>query len=93
MSLPPRNCTLTLREPFLRDIGGKFYLRACIDGSPEREVQIKERQQLDVLEYLILVDKKLTNAVIRSDSQGRWVVLKHSPAADFFNLVDDRKEK
>ena len=90
---PPRNCTLTLREPFLRPVDGNFHVKACIDDLPEKELIIKEQQHLDILKYLTLVDKKLTSAVIRSDSQGRWVILKHSPMTDFFNLVDDRKDK
>ena len=86
---PPRNCTITLREPFLRPVGDKFHIKACIDNnSSEQELTIKEQQHLDILRYLTLVDKKLTSAVIRVDALNRFVVLRHSPMTDFFHLVD-----
>jgi len=103
---PSKNSVVTFRQPFPRieryslDRNGikftdphstKYYIRVSIDGLPEKETRIDKQQQMDVIDYLILVDKKLTNAVVRCDSQGRFTVLQHSPATDFFYLVDDKK--
>ena len=58
---------------------------------PEQEIRIAKQQQKDVIDYLLKTDLKLTNAVVRADSQGRWVVIKHSPQEDFFDLVKEEK--
>jgi len=88
MTNPPKNCEITFREPFPRVVNMKLHIRAIIDETPEREIKIETEQQSDILAYLIRVDKKLTNAIVRADSMGRWAVLQHSPALDFFDLVD-----
>jgi len=89
---PPKNSILTFREPFLKTVPGESVkcILACVDDT-ERLVKIEEEQHLDIIDYLLLTDKKLTNAVVRCDSQCRWVVLQHSPASDFFDLVKEEK--
>ena len=85
---PPKNSILTFREPFLKTVPGESVkcILACVDDT-ERLVKIEEEQQLDIIDYLLLTDKKLTNAVVDCDSQGRFTVLRHSPQEDFFDLV------
>ena len=89
---PLKNSTIVLREPFpKREWTGsqlKYYIRATVNDTPEQEIRIVKKQQIEIMDYLILVDKKLTNAIIRCDSYGRFVVERHSPASDFFYLVD-----
>ena len=58
---------------------------------PEQEIRIVKQQQKDVIDYLLKTDLKLTNAIVRSDSQGRWVVMRHSPQEDFFDLLKEEK--
>ena len=89
---PPRNSIITFREPFPRKNENKYYIKVAVDEMPEMEIRIDSKQQKDVMDYLILVDKKLTNAVVRNDNQGRFVVEKHSPASDFFYLIDNDKK-
>ena len=95
--IPPKNCEITFREPFPRVFRlpngnvEKYYIKACIGQGLEREITIDKPQQIDIIDYLLMVDLKLTGAIVRSDSQERWVVLQHSPATDFFDLVDEDK--
>ena len=106
VSYPPKNSIITFREPFPRierysvDRNGikfidphstKYYIKVSIDDQPEKEIRIDRQQQLDVIDYLISVDEKLTSAEVRCDSQGRFVVLQHSPQEDFFDLVKEEK--
>ena len=84
---PPKNCEIIFREPFFRREWSvnqvKYYIKASINGLPEQEIRIARRQQMDILDYLIKVDLKLTGAIVRCDALGRFTVIRHSPASDF----------
>ena len=104
---PPKNSVITFREPnYRREFSGhnstRYYIKAritlgatevCENGIalPEQEIRVSAQQQKDIMEYLLQADLKLTNAVVKCDSQGRWTVLVHSPQEDFFDLVKEEK--
>ncbi len=89
---PPRNSIIVFRESFPRkEYSGhsalKYYIKASVNGNHESEIRVSSKQQKDVIDYLIQVDLKLTNAVVRCDSYARFTVLKHSQD-DFLDCQD-----
>ena len=89
---PPKNSVITFLEPYPRvekyNRTKWYYIKACVNGLPEQEIRMDKKQQLSVVDYLLQVDGKLTGAVVDCDSQGRFVVLQHSPQSDFFELAE-----
>ena len=87
---PPKNSLITFREPFYsKEWNGykmRYYIKASVDGGPESEMRVAARQQMELMDYILQVDLKLTNAVVDCDSQGRFTVLQHSPQGDFFDI-------
>jgi len=55
---------------------------------PESDLEIEQDDQKEIVDYILEVDRKLTSAVVRCDSQKRFVVLQHSPQSDFFDMVE-----
>ena len=107
ISYPPKNSVITFREPhFRREFSvniTKYYIRACITlgatevgengiALPEQQIRVVKQQQKDIMDYLLKVDQKLTNAVVRCDSYARFTVLAHSLQDDFFDLVKETKD-
>jgi len=92
MISPPKDSTIIFREPYpMKRFSGhtvKYYIRVSIDGGKECEVCIRNQKQQDLIDYLIKVDLKLTSAVVRNDTYGRFTVLRHSPQIDFFEVVE-----
>jgi len=90
---PPKNSLITFREPFPgREWNGfkmRYYIKASVDGEPESEMRVAARQQMELMDYILQVDLKLTNAVVRCDALGRFTALVHSPQEDFFDLVKE----
>ena len=91
---PQKNSTITFREPCFRKEWTankvKYYIKASIDGLPEREIRIVAQQQKNTMDYLLQVDKKLINAVVKCDSYSKFTVLQHSPQKDFFDMVKEK---
>ena len=92
---PPKNSIITFREPYFRKEWTankvKYYIRASLNGLPEREIRIVAKQQKNTMDYLLQVDKKLTNAIIKCDSYSKFIVLQHSPQIDFLDMVKEKK--
>lgn len=91
---PPKNSIIVFREPFYRkEFSGhralKYYIRVSVNNR-ESEIRVSSKQQKDVMDYLVQVDKKLTNAVVRCDSYARFTVIQHSPQDDFFDIVKEK---
>jgi len=90
---PSKNSIIVFREPFYRkkiSDNTKYYIRACVNGEPEQEIIISTKQQRAVVDQLIREDRKLTNAVVGCENKN-FVILKHSPQGDFFELVKEKK--
>ena len=79
VSYPPKGCEITFREPFPQVHIHTYDIKASIDDEPETLIRLELPQQKEIIDYLLLVDLKLTGAKIRCDSMDRFVVLKHSP--------------
>ena len=93
---PPRKSTIVFMEPYpRREWNGHsmtYYIKASINDNLEQEIRISAKQQGEIMEHLIRVDRKLTGAIVKSDSNGRWIVLRHSPQSDFFDLVKEESK-
>jgi len=84
---PEKNSVILFREPFPRKDGDKYIVKACVDSGHEQDIRMDMKQQKDMVDYIVKVDLKLTNAVVRCDAEGRFVLEKHSPQSDFFDKV------
>jgi len=93
---PPRDSVITFREPFFRrEFSGqrvRYYIRAIVNGMPEREIKIAGKQQKEVMDELLKKDLKLTNAVVRNDRFGVFRIVQHSPQKDFFKIVKEENK-
>jgi len=92
---PPKNSLITFREPFPgKEWNGfkiRYYIKVSVDDGPESEMRVAARQQMELMDYILQVDLKLTGATVRCDALGRFTVLQHSPQEDFFDLVKEEK--
>ena len=86
---PPKdNCEITFREEFPKveySPDKKLYIRAVVNAR-EGELRMSSQQQIRTVENLIKEDGKLLNAKVKVEN-GEFIVLEHSPQADFFSLV------
>ena len=105
MISPPKNSRITFTEPFYRrEFSGNkltYYIEASIEDTstpeiverkvvlPEQELRIVSQEQQELMDYILLVDRKLLNAIVRCDALGRFTCLRHSPQEDFFDLVKE----
>ncbi len=97
---PKKGSVITFREPFpqveVTNRNGNpmspkrvYYIKAIVDDHPERKIRMDAVQQMRIVDYLIRVDKKLTNAVVEVNGWGDFVIKSHSPQEDFFNLTKE----
>jgi len=87
---PEKNCTIVFRQEFPRleySPERKYYIKAIVNGGPEREIRIDAVQQLAVMDKLIREDKKLLNACVKV-IDGQFYVVTRSPQKDFFEAID-----
>ena len=87
---PPKNADIVFRQEFPRleySPERKYYIRAIVNGSPEKEIRIDAVQQLAVMDKLLAKDRKLLNACIKV-IDGQFFIVTHSPQADFFEAID-----
>ena len=91
-SYPPQNCDLEFLEPFPRvekwSNGTKYLVRACINGSIEKDIRIDRKQQMDVIDQLMASDRKLLGAVVRVN-ESVFSTIRHSPQTDFLEIVEE----
>jgi len=84
-----KNCTILFREPFpIFTPEGNMEILASVDGKKPREIEVKDMEQQKVLLRMLEKDKKLTDAKIKS-TDGKWRVVRHSPQADFLEMVKE----
>ena len=93
---PPKNSVIVFREPFFRrEFSGqrvRYYIRAIVNGMPEKEIRVVSAQQKGVMDELLRKDLKLTNAVVMNTRLGVFKVISSSPQRDFFKIVKEEKE-
>ena len=81
---------VVLREPFPRkqQIGRHqtYYIRAIVNNTAEKEYRTNAKAWTQLLDKLVVEDKKLLNAIILV-SLSRLRVKQHSPQADFLDLA------
>ena len=88
-----RNSTIEFLEPFPRKIGN-YYINAIVtksENSSVKELKIEKRQQKEIIDYLISVDRKLLCAVVYCDNFGNFIIKRHSPQLDFLELIEQEK--
>ena len=92
---PPRNSEISFLEPYPRkELSGqtiKYYIKVEINGAHIQEIRIIRNQNKEIMDSLIRTDKKLTGAIVKCDSHCRFLVLRHSPQTDFFEILKEEK--
>ncbi len=93
---PQEGQKITFLDPFPRteynwDHKRCLYIRVSISCRKvlykDMMIRIKKVQQLEVLDWLLLVDKKLTQSVVKCMPDKTFMLISRNPQTDFFDKV------